>query len=423
MTGPTTGSTSAPRPRPACRVAAVCLAAGLVPAGAAQPGEPPAAAATPQYAAVASSTPRCAPPPSDDLAAGPAGDRLQLDAVRGLATGVGQVIAVIDTGVAPHPRLAGRLTGGGDLVAGDGELVAGGLDDCDGHGTLVAGLLAAAPSPDDEVAGIAPDARILAIRQSSPAERAGDTRTLALAIGHAVALGATVVNISEAACVPAELAERVDGGLREALRAAAEADVLVVAAAGNIGAATDGGCLGSGSGQVTLPARHEYLLAVGAVGPDDAPAPFTVPGPWVDLAAPGTGLRSLAVDGGLTGAGVDGTSFAAPWVSGLAALVRERFPGLTAGQVGDRLRATARRPAGVGDEYVGYGVVDPTAALTAVPAVLVPPERAPAAARAALPGTDPVAAVPGAPGWVLLAAPVLLAATAVAATARLRRPR
>ena len=53
------------------------------------------------------------------------------------------------------------------------------------------------------------------------------------------------------------------------------------------------------------------VLTVGAVGPDDRPAQFTVRGPWVDVAAPGTGVRSLTVDGG-TGAPLDGTSFAAP---------------------------------------------------------------------------------------------------------------
>lgn len=413
------------------RVAALAAACGAV----ALVGSAPVNAAgfPTEPAALVTGPRQCSPPPSDQLAPGSAGERLQLEAVRELATGAGQLVAVIDTGVAPHPRLGGRLVGGGDYVAGGGALRSGGLEDCDGHGTLVAGLLAAAPSRDDDVAGIAPGARILSIRQSSPSflmtaadgstTTAGDTATLAAAIDRAVALGATVVNISEAVCVPAELADAVDGGLGASLRAAADADVVVVAAAGNVGTAadgSDGGCRGAGSGQVPLPGHHEDLLAVGAVGPDDRPAPFTVPGPWVDLAAPGTGLRSLAVDGGLTSAGVDGTSFAAPWVAGVAALVRERYPQLRAGQVADRLRATARRPAGPADEFVGHGVLDPLAALTAVPDVLVPSRGSTPPRPAPLPGTATAAAPSGPPGWLLLTCPLLLATAAAAAT---RRPR
>ena len=126
------------------------------------------------------------------------------------------------------------------------------------------------------------------------------------------------------------------------------------------------------------------------MGPDDAPAEFTVPGPWVDVAAPGTALRSLAVDGGTTGTGVEGTSFAAPWVSGLAALLRERYPELTAAQVVDRILATARRPAGGRSKLLGHGVIDPVAALTAVPDVLAP-DAAPQPGTVALspPGPQP----------------------------------
>lgn len=349
-----------------------------------------------------------------------------------LATGRGQVIAVIDTGIAPHPLLGSRLRGGGDyLTGGDG------LDDCDGHGTAVAGLVAGGPVRGERSTspvGIAPGAQVLAIRQSSPSfdvpapdggrRPAGDTATLAEAVVLAVRSGADVVNISEAVCLPAPRAAAAGAALQAALRAAATADVVVVAAAGNVGS---GSCTAVGQGQVALPGWYDAdVLTVGAVGPDDTPAPFTMPGPWVDVAAPGTGLRSLAVSGGTAG-GLDGTSFAAPWVAGLAALIRERFPELTAAEVVDRILATARRaPADAG--AVGHGVVDPTAALTALPARLSPgPEGLANAAAlvAELPGTQPTPDEPPAPDRPLdlLAAAALLAAAGISVAVLRRRPR
>jgi membrane-anchored mycosin MYCP len=146
----------------------------------------------------------------------------------------------------------------------------------------------------------------------------------------------------------------------------------------------------------------------------------------VDLAAPGTGLRSLAVGGGTTG-GLDGTSFAAPWVAGLAALVRERFPELTAAEVVDRILATARRTPADGGA-LGRGVVDPVAALTALPARLTPDPEAltnAAALVANLPGTQPTPDQNPAPDRPLdlLAAAALLTAAGVSVAVLRRRPR
>ncbi len=337
--------------------------------------------------------------------------RLRLAAAHALATGRGQRVAVIDTGVAAHPRLAGRLVGLGDHLAG-GD----GLDDCDGHGTAVAGLIGAAADPGDDLVGVAPDARILSLRQFSPtvgggdARPAGDLPSLAAALVAAVRAGATVVNISGAVCVPAAQAEAVGGPVRAALDLAAARDVVVVAAAGNV---DGGGCVADDPDQVSLPGGiADDLLTVGAVGPDDRPAAFTVPGPWVDVAAPGTGVRSLAAGGG-TGAPLDGTSFAAPYVAGLAALIRERRPGLSAREVADRIVATARRPASGRDDAVGSGVVDPVAALTAEPAVPAPP-----AGRAAAIGLPHPTPAPTPPSWPLAALALLLVAAAAALAPR-----
>ncbi len=432
-----------------CAVAltALALIGPVSPAAAAErdPGPPapppvsvnPPAGRPPGPAAGLHQNAQCNPARADAgtsaAGAGDGADRLQLTGLHRIATGRGQLIAMIDTGVHPHPLLGNRLRGGGDyLTGGDG------LDDCDGHGTAVAGLLAAGtqPGPDGRGGtpiGIAPGAGLLSIRQSSrlfevPAPGGGlrppgDVDTLADAIVLAVRQRAGVINISEAACLTPKDAATDSLLLHAALRYAAEQDVVVVAAAGNIG---PGSCEVPESGQVTLPGWYDdEVLTVGAVGPDDAPAPFTFPGSWVDVAAPGMGLRSLAVGGGTTTTGTTGTSFAAPWVAGLAALVRERFPDLSAKQVTNRILATARRPAGGQNKFLGHGVIDPMAALTAVPDVLEPPTIAAAAARSAeLPGTKPAPAPAGSTGSPdAVAAGVLLGIVGIAAALLRRRPR
>ncbi|MGQ0572996.1 MAG: type VII secretion-associated serine protease mycosin [Pseudonocardia sp.] len=397
----------------------------------APPPEPPPvraaapAARVPGAAAGVRVPQRCEPPVADLAAAADVSRSLRLTAVHRLATGAGQTIAVIDTGVAQHDRLAGRLRGVGDFLTG-----ADGRSDCDGHGTAVAGLLAAAPAADDDFVGMAPAATLLTIRQTSRvitvtggdgrARPAGDVDTLAAAVVLAVERGAKVINLSEAACLAPEWAAREGAVLQAALRLAARRDVVVVAAAGNIGV---GGCTGGApAGEVALPGWFgDDVLTVAATGPDDAPAPFTVPGPWVDVAAPGTGLRSLAIGGGLTTTGVEGTSFAAPWVAGLAALVRERFPQLTAAEVTDRILATARRAPGGHDPHLGLGIVDPVAALTAEPAVLRPDPARVAVAPTVLAGTRPAGPPPQPRAPVELLALAALAGTAGAGVAVVRR--
>lgn len=348
----------APSPAPGVRQVRACVARGANPAGANPAG-------------------------ADD---GPwAPRRLRLAEAWRLGRGKGQRIAVIDTGVALHPRLAGRLFGGGDYVAG-GD----GLADCDGHGTLVAGIAAAAEG-EDGFAGVAPEAEVISIRQASEAyavpgtaeatRTAGDTASLARAILHAVDLDATVINISEAACVPTAAAPVTARSLQAAVRAATDRGVVVVAAAGNVGSSGCDTQNGNPAGTLVLPAWFDPdVLTVGSVGRDGAASTFSMRGPWVDVAAPGAELVTLNPTGtGLTprpgpgNAGVQGTSFAAPAVAGLAALVRQRFPALSARQVINRITATAQRSPAGRDAATGYGIVDPVAALTVEPDVLAPP--------------------------------------------------
>ena len=431
-------------------------------------------------------------------------DMLDLAEAWRFGRGGGVKVAVIDTGVSPHPRLS-DLVGGGDYVMAGGD----GLSDCDAHGTIVASLIAAQPadgktplraprqarrpdtvptteapppppppqtvtvqvppppppppppegagwrqsqaqsslvvsaghwgagpaapprspdepapaSPSDQPApppappappvpaadgfsGVAPDAQIISIRQSSKAfspkdafagnqdpatrRKAGDIRTMARAIVHAANLGAQVINISEVSCMPStDIIDQRDLGAAIHY-AAVDRNAVIVAAAGNTGEDSGNDCKQNpiynpltpndprdwaGVSTVVTPAWFsDYVLTVGAIDSSGAPIDSSVAGPWVSIAAPGTDIESLSArDDGLMNAlegnkntlvAQAGTSFSAAIVSGVAALVRAKYPQLTAHQVINRLLATARAPARGVDNQVGHGIVDPVAALT-----------------------------------------------------------
>ncbi len=339
---------------------------------------------------------------------------LDLERAWKFSKGAGQRVAVIDTGVARHPRLPG-LEAGGDFVANSGD----GTEDCDGHGTLVAGIIAASQVEGQGFAGVAPEAQIITIRQTSKmyqkegrsAEKApdefpdsyGNLNTMASAIVRAADLGATVINISEVWCGTGS--PDADNKVGAALHyAAIEKDVVVVVAAGN----KDDKCKGENQvidpldptadpwSKVTYnisPARwDDYVLSVGSIDANGAPSSFTIPGPWLGVAASGENMVSLDPRGTGTAIGVvdqrgqqgavSGTSFATPIVAGVAALVRARFPELSALEVIKRIQATAHAPAEGWNPYIGYGAVDPIAALTnAVPGELPPKRPTPAKSR------------------------------------------
>jgi membrane-anchored mycosin MYCP len=353
--------------------------------------------------------------------------------------------------VARH-RLLPHLVPGGDYVyTGDGT------DDCDGHGTVVAGIVGAEPDSDGSTfSGIAPDATILSIRQSSNKFRAkddpsgsgfGDVDTLASAVRTAADVGATVINVSSVACLP------VDGGLDDRPLGAALAyavdvkNVVVVAAAGNAGgpgqcpeqnSATDPARPGQPNWDrvsvVVSPAWYDdYVLTVGSVDAHGEPSAFSLAGPWVDVAAPGENIVSLDPDGeGLVSSlptsgdptPISGTSYAAPVVSGIVALVRARSPELTARQVMRRIEDSARRPSAGWDPVVGHGVVDALAAVsgdqsaTAVESTRSRPVSHPDAAS-----TDSGAREFAVGGAAVCVAVAVAAIAMTASVARLRRSR
>lgn len=336
-------------------------------------------------------------PGFDPAAVPPSQAMLNLPEAWKTSRGRGVVVAVIDSGVTPQPRLP-NLAPGGDYI----DPPAGGLFDCDGHGTAVAGLIAAQQGPDG-FTGVAPEAAIVSIRQTSAqwapktpsgqdaqqAKTAGDVATLARAVRHAADIpGVRVINLSLIDCFP--VYKQVDqAALGAAVRyAAIDKDIVVVAAAGNTGESNctsnpltdpnrpDDSRNWAGATTVSTPSFWQpYVLSVGSLTPEGQPSNFTMAGPWVGVAAPGEQVVSLGngpnsgIINGLPSnkeplVAINGTSFAAAYVSGTAALVRSKFPNLTSRQVVNRLVASAHNAARAPSNLVGAGVIDPVAALT-----------------------------------------------------------
>lgn len=372
-----------------------------------------------------------------------------------LAVGRGQTVAVIDSGVNPNVRLP-NLIGGGDYVMGGN-----GLEDCDHHGTLIAGIIAGRPAEGDGFSGVAPEATILSIRQTSGAftpERspqgydavarsASNLHSLAQAIVHAANMGATVINISVTACFDAGIPVDTSALAGALYYAAVEKNIVIVSSAGNVGQSckqnpgpapsSPGDPLGWGTvSTVSLPSMwSQFVLSVGGTTLTGEVYPNTMGGPWVGVAAPAINVVSLDPSAGDRGAlvnaqlkdgeaiPINGTSFAAAYVSGLATLIREKYPTLTANQVIDRIKNTAHTPSGGNmANLLGSGIVDPVAALTATlpsgPRVAagVPPKGVAALPDAIPPDTmardTAVYVVAGAGGAVILLALILLAVRA-----------
>jgi membrane-anchored mycosin MYCP len=395
-------------------------------------------------------------PGSDPGAVNPHQLMLNLTGAWQYSRGDGQLVAVIDTGVRPGPRLPNVDPGGDFVESTDGR------SDCDGHGTLVAGLIAGQPGADG-FSGVAPNARVLSIRSTSArfaprssgedqaaARAALDVATLARAVVRAADLGARIINISAVTCLAAD--QTVDQTeLGAALRyAAVDKDAVIVAAAGNNSAGLNPGSAcpsnppsdpgrpedprnWAGVTSVSIPSSWQpYVLSVGSLTTTGGPSGFTMAGPWVGIAAPGEDIASVGNSdgGGLSNAlpndrgdlfPIRGSSFAAAYVSGVAALVRSRFPELKAEQVVQRLTAGAQGAARAPSNLIGAGPVDPVAALTWAGTGPGAEERSPESKQLAAPAApkpkDSTPRTIALAGTGLLA----LAAVLVAAVAAYRR--
>ncbi|OLR93350.1 S8 family serine peptidase [Actinokineospora bangkokensis] len=284
---------------------------------------------------------RCAPAEQQVVDAEPwAQRRLAADRAWAVADG-NVVVGVLDTGVsAAAPALAGAVLPGTDLAGGRADA------DCSGHGTFLAGLLAARPDGRSAFAGVAPGATLLPVRVVDEFNRVEPDR-VAAGITAAVDGGARVIAVGVVTTVSTP-------ALEAAVADAVARDVLVVASVSV-----------QESGQRAFPASLPGVLAVAPVGPDGPPKNGAM-GAAPALAAPAEKLVGLAPSGG-GHRSASGPELAVGFVAGAAALVRDYRPQLSAAEVAQRLLATADSPSGpLPNPLVGYGVVDPTAAVTSV---------------------------------------------------------
>ncbi len=273
-------------------------------------------------------------------------DAVGVGAAWAVTRGAGVVVAVVDTGVAPAPDLAGRLLPGWNVIDGSDRSA-----DDNGHGTHVAGTIAEVEGNGLAESGVAPEASILPVKVLD-ATGSGSDSDVAGGIVWAADHGARVVNLSLGGSETSTV-------LADAVAYARHLGVLLVAAAGN-----DGGAVG-------VPARLAGVIAVGAVDSDLARAPFSAGGRALDLVAPGVAILQQTLDGvgGFADRLFSGTSMASPCVAGVAALALAAGRATTALGVARLLTRTALDlgPAGKDSAY-GAGLVRADAALgVAVP--------------------------------------------------------
>ena len=293
-----------------------------------------------------------------------------------ISTGAGVTVALVDSGVkAEHRDLRAAILPGFDAT-GDGR--GDGRDDPVGHGTEMAGIIAGrGHGGGSGILGIAPGAKIF------PAGAAIDGPSngadIARAIDQATKSGAKVMNLS--------FARPAGQNIREAIQRARAADIVVVAGSGN----TDRPAADR------FPALYPEVLSVGAVDRDGKLSKISVTNEGVDIVAPGQDIATTGIFSSGYSIGT-GTSPATAMVSGAAALIRSKYPDLSAADVIHRLTATATDagPKGRDDSY-GFGRLNLVKALTAevgpAPAesAAAPAASAGATAAAPVPDDDPQA--------------------------------
>lgn len=264
--------------------------------------------------------------------------------------GRGVTVAVVDTGVrGSHPDLKGQLVKGKDVTNGSNPQL-----DVNGHGTRMASLIAGrghGPGNADGVMGLAPEAKIMPIRASDGEMGGFDERRWADGVRYAVDHGAEVINLSFV-----DDAARPGSPGAQAIAYAQENDVIVVAGVGN-----------DGIDELEYPAKLPGVVRVGAIDESQNLWENSNYGSGITLIAPGENIVAADHTVPEEYSSASGTSDSSAFVSATAALVRSKFPDLTAGQVINRLiKSTTfldHKVDKVPDEKFGYGMIRPNKAL------------------------------------------------------------
>lgn len=254
--------------------------------------------------------------------------------------GEGVKIAILDTGIdIDHEDLSSNIIGGFNALGGTS------YDDDNGHGTHVAGIIAAVPENGKGIAGIAGHASLLAVKVLNK-DGSGTSESIYKGIKWAVDNGAEILNLSLGSDQPDPL-------IKTALDYAYEKGCVIVAAAGN-----------EYSSSVSYPAAYDEVIAVSALNEANGLADFSNIGPEIDVAAPGVNIVSTLPNHnttiGYNNYGImSGTSMAAPFVTGLAALVKAKNPGLSPAEIRQIIISSAQDlgPDGY-DSLYGFGLIN-----------------------------------------------------------------
>jgi subtilisin len=252
--------------------------------------------------------------------------RTGADQVWNQTNGTGVKVAILDTGIATHPDL---------VIAGGTSIVSDNYTDTNGHGTAVAGVVAAVADGQGLV-GIAPAASLYAVKIMN--DSSGSISDAIAGVQWAIDNNMSIIVMSFGMSSESEI-------LKTTVQDASNHGILLIAASGN-----------DGTEQFIYPAAYESVIAVGALTTSNQRADFSNYGLQLELSAPGVGINSTSLNNGyFTGSG---TSFAAPHVAGVAALDWAYNPALTSTQLRGKLRNDARDLGITGrdDEY-GFGLV------------------------------------------------------------------
>ena len=270
------------------------------------------------------------------------------------------IVAIVDSGVdASHPDLRNQLVAGYDFVNDDADAT-----DDNGHGTQMAGIVAAEAFNGIGVSGIAPRCKLMPIKVLDRGAT-GDYSAIANGISYAADHGARVINLSLTG-------SEASPTLESAVNYATARGALVVAAAGN-----------EPTGNAVYPAAYANAIGVSATDRHDKVAGFSNYGSFVAFAAPGVGIltTNLTAGGSAAYLSTSGTSAATAFVSGALALLLSAHPELPLASALSTLASSARDLGTAGwDPYAGWGRIDVAAALTDSPANPVPtavPDRSP----------------------------------------------